>query len=282
MLQLKRIKPAIIPPALFLLTVIVCFILAAYVSAHPYISNGVTDISDRWQYHTDADTAPKPVALPGGTKGVYLNENWYLTYTLPDAGTNAAILFRSDYLRVIAELEGEEIYRYGDEESVFSTPGKKLIMIPLPDGYAGKEMTLTLTPTMNLRAYGIYMGDEASLISMAVRDMLPSFVLGTAVLLLGLALLVVYFMQRKRNQAVAADFWFGIFVVLVAVFIPSKSFLLLMLLDPISASFMPMIVSFLLPCAVLLFARASCPRFKLPLMIALTVHIAGYLPLSLL
>jgi hypothetical protein len=283
MFQVKKIKPAVlIPPALFLLSVILFLILAAYISSHPYISRGVTDISDRWQYHTDADPVPKPIELPGGTKGIYLNENWYLTYTLPDIGPNAAILFRSDYLRVIASLDGEEIYRYGYEESVFSTPGKKLIMIPLPDEYAGKEMTLRLTPTMNLRAYGIYMGDEASLLSMTVRDMLPSFVLGTAVLLLGLALLIVYFVQRSKNQAVAADFWFGIFVVLVAVFIPSKSFLLLMLLDPVSASVMPMVVSFLLPCAVLLFARASCPRFKVPLMIALAVHIAGYLPTSLM
>ncbi len=283
MFQSKKIKPAaLIPAALFLISVILFLILAAYISAHPYISRGVTDISDKWQYHTDADPVPKPIELPGGTKGIYLNENWYLTYTLPDIGQNAAILFRSDYLRVIASLDGEEIYRYGYGESVFSTPGKKLIMIPLPDEYAGKEMTLTLTPTMNLRAYGIYMGDEASLLSMTVRDMLPSFVLGTAVLLLGLALLTVYFMQRSKNQAVAADFWFGIFVVLVAVFIPSKSFLLLMLLDPVSASVMPMVVSFLLPCAVLLFARASCPRFKVPLLIALAIHITGYLPTSLM
>ncbi|MFZ7102287.1 MAG: GHKL domain-containing protein [Peptococcaceae bacterium] len=279
----KKIKPAeVLPPALLLLAVIVCVILSAKVSARPHISQGVTNISDRWQYHTDADPAPRPIGLPGGTKGVYLNENWYLTYTLPDIGSNAAILFRSDYLRVIASLDGQEIYRYGYEESAFTTPGKELILIPLPDGYAGREMTLTLTPTMNLRAYGIYMGDEASLLSMAVRDMLPAFVLATAVLLLGLALLAVYFMQKRRNRAVAADFWFGIFVVLVAVFIPSKSFLLLMLLNPISAAFMPMIVSFLLPCAVLLFARASCPRFRLPLMIALAVHITGYLPLSLM
>lgn len=278
-----KIKPAyLISPVLCLLAVIFLIIVFVRVCNSPYMTQNITDISDQWHYYTDYDATPKPIRLPCGTEGIYLNENWYITHTLADKGKDAAIMFRSDYLRVIAELDGEEIYCCGYEETSFASPGKKLILIPLPENYAGKEITLTLTPTMNLRAYSIYMGDEASLIAYAVGKSIPVFVMAIFVFLLGATLLCVYFIHRKNNTAISADLWFGVFVVLVGLFIPGKSFLFLILLGPIHATFMLMIVNFLIPCSVLLFVYTSCSTFKIPVIIALCIHIAGYLPTALM
>lgn len=264
-------------PVLYLLPIIFFLIILLQVCNAPYMMRNITDISDQWQYYTEHDTTPNPIRLPGDTKGVYLNENLYITHTLEDYGNDTALMFRSDYLRVIAELEGEEIYRYGYNE--FS-PGKKLILIPLPDDYAGKDITLTLTPTMNLLAYSIYAGDKASLISYAVGTSISAFGIGIFTFLLGLTLLFVYFIYRKK--AIAADFWFGVLVILVGLYIPGKSFLSLILLDPIQAAFILMIVNYLIPCSFLMFVYTSCKRFKIPVLIALGIHISGYLPTALM
>ncbi len=284
MFQSKKIKPtAFIPAIFFLLSVILFLILIIHVSSYPYMSKNITDISDKWQYHTDLDPEPKPVCLPSGTKGIYLNENWYLSHTLEDRGKDAAIMFRSDYLKIIAQLDGEEIYRYGYDQSSIASPGKKLAIITLPDDYVGKKLTLTLTPTMNLRAYRIYIGNVASLMAYAIGKSIPVFAAAIFVFLLGTTLLFAFLTHRKEeDEASSADLWFGIFVILVGLFIPGKSFLLLILLNPSQAAFLIMLVNFFIPCAVLLFAYSSCKRFKIPIIIALCIHIAGFLPTALM
>ncbi len=283
MLSKIRKKPAFgVAPVLSLLLVILLTVVFIRMGNSPYMVSNITDISGQWQYYTDHDPAPQPIRLPHGTKGVYLNENWYITHTLAEQGYNAAIMFRSDYLRVIAELDGEVIYRHGYGEMPFASPGKKLNLIPLPGDYAGKEITLTLTPTMNLRAYSIYMGDQASLISYATGKSLPVFGMGILVFVLGATLLGVYFIHRKNGQAMTADFWFGVFVILVGLHLPGKSLLFLILLNPLQATFVPMIINYLIPCSVLLFVYTSCSRFKVPVIIALCVHTAGYLPTALM
>jgi len=242
-----RKKPAFgVAPVLSLLLVILLTVVFIRMGNSPYMVSNITDISGQWQYYTDHDPAPQPIRLPHGTKGVYLNENWYITHTLAEQGYNAAIMFRSDYLRVIAELDGEVIYRHGYGEMPFASPGKKLNLIPLPGDYAGKEITLTLTPTMNLRAYSIYMGDQASLISYATGKSLPVFGMGILVFVLGATLLGVYFIHRKNGQAMTADFWFGVFVILVGLHLPGKSLLFLILLNPLQATFVPMISIYIL------------------------------------
>lgn len=279
-LKIRRNLP--IFTVLCLLVVISFAVVLVRTCSSPYMARNISDISDGWRYYTDHDATPKPIRLPCGMEGIYLNENWYLTHTLADKGEDVALMFRSDYLRVIARLDGEEIYRYGYEKTSFASPGKKLILIPLPANYAGKGITLILTPTMNLRAYSIYMGDEASLISYAVGKSMPAFAAGFFVFLLGVILLCVYFIHRKNGQAIAADFWFGVFVVLAGLYLPGKSFLLLMLLGPLPATFLLMMVNYLIPCSVLLFTYTSCRSFRVPVIIALGVHLAGYLPAALM
>ncbi len=279
----KKIKPSsYLLPVLLLLLLITLIYAFIQVCSSPYLTQNITDISEQWQYYTEHDPTPKPIKLPSGTEGIYLHENCYLSHSLSDRGNNAALMFRSDYLQVIAQLDGEEIYRYGYEKTSFSSPGKKLVLIPLPNDYVGKEITLTLTPTMNLRLNSIYMGDEESLISFAVGKSIPLFAAGIFLCLLGLTLFCIYFIRRNNEQAVTADFWFGVFVILVGLFLPGKTLLPLILFEPMQATLVLMMVNYLLPCSVLLFTYTSCSKFRVPILIALILHLVGYLPLSLM
>ncbi len=251
------------------------------ITNNPYMKENVADISDKWSYYTDADKTERPIHLPASIKEGHQGQSWYLTCILPNMGENAAIMFRSDYSKVIIRLEEEEIYRFGLEKTPFATPGKKLIISRLPTDYSGKKLTITLIPTMNLRAYSIYMGGEASLIAFAVGKSLPGLIVSFLTFLFGFTLLFFFILFINNENAQNGDLFFSLFVILTGLFIPGKVFLIHMLFSPLQLTFILMILSYLIPIAILLYILSTCTGYKIPVITALVIHSVCYLFFSI-
>ena len=158
--------------------------------------------------------------------------------------------------------------------------GRRLVIAELPDDCAGKTLTLTITKSMNNMMEFIYLGNPSDLMAYAITSSLPVFVLSVSVLLLGILLIVLFFLKSGYYKRMS-NLWFGLFAVLTGLFLPGRSYLIYSLLPPVWIMFIYMVLTYLLPIILIIFVLSIVKKGKIPLIIALCIHSICYLFISI-
>lgn len=135
----------------------------------------VYTLNDGWQIEKNGTLLPSESLLEPDMFRVKDSEVWTITTTLPlENIPGATLYFRTLQAVVEVELDGTEIYSYGRD---LHESGKMLkrgiCMIPLPQGFMGKPVTIRFTATEPLAFNGlapIMFGSEQDLCMKFIED----------------------------------------------------------------------------------------------------------------
>lgn len=143
----------------------------------------------------------------------YKNKDTYmLKYTFnhsQDTITNPTITFLSNHMYIQVYLDEKEIYNSTPHvpTTLSKSPGNQLHLIPLPQDYAGKTLTiqlqLLLEDHIQYEIPQIGFGDRSSMMSYISLCSLPSFLIMVIILFLGLQMLLfnLFFHRRIKQNA---------------------------------------------------------------------------------
>lgn len=172
------------------------------------------------------------------------------------------------YFRVL--LDDEELYRYTEEltPNLSKSPGNVYTAIALPEQYNGKtlriEFTLTLEKGLTYLLSDIFFSDYPSAIhQMFVDDLLHDFII-TAILLIGIILLLVSLFSFRKSFTSDA-FFIGLFALFVGLYgLTESMFNLYMLENPYLSYLINFLVFAAVPAPILAFYRHKVSPFFRP------------------
>lgn len=117
-----------------------------------------------------------------------------------------SILFHSSHQYVKVALDGQTLLQYGHGQTapVRMSPGSPWQFTRLPDGWAGKTLSIHLSGYYNSKGEklnAVALGTKAGLLYYVVKEALPMMITMLPTLVMGLALLGVSFAYRRQEAA---------------------------------------------------------------------------------
>jgi len=255
------------------------FLTALFVRfEHPYRSEQTKLLYDGWTVHTD--TRPQPVSVEDLRQYIPLkpNEVIVLHRVISEDIKDAALSITGAYQWIKIYLNDELVF---DNKTELSgrNPGKALCLLPLPDGYAGKELRIEASSPYELYAYSPYpprLGDMESLrahrVGYSARGVVIAFILmasGISFLLFSLLVTIKY-----PETIQWGNFSFGVFSILLGLATLGERDIWALLFSNVAAGSFDIIVWIAYPFPLLVCLLSKCRRCKTAMRILIAAHSA--------
>ena len=215
-----------------------------------------TALSQGWSAKTDNGTvelseASRPAA---GCVGVLLRLENTLPETLPGSSTLA---FQTKNESVRVWVDDELVYSYGEtpQRAYGFGVGAVWNIAPLPEGAGGKSVSVELVPiggSTGLAPYEFLLASRGDVVSYLAERSLLRIVMSAVLSLIGVcSLLLAAAFALKGDSRLSSAVYFGLFVLLAAVWMITDSGLLQFLIPNKGVSYLMFGCSFYLLCSPL-------------------------------
>ncbi|NTV89417.1 MAG: 7TM-DISM domain-containing protein, partial [Clostridiales bacterium] len=178
---------------------------------------------------------------------------------LPDVNAEDATLrFRAPQQSLELYLDGVRIYSFGtiDTSNTQRTPGSIWHLVTLPSGWQGKELYFrTYAPVEEYSGYMIDLeiGSKSTHVLNIISENMPSFVIGIALILLGMLLIFIVFAGILQQKGIIS---LGLFSILIGIwYIAERKIPQLFIASPLLLIYIANVSIFLMPAAFLSFTR---------------------------
>ncbi|HET8773425.1 MAG TPA: PP2C family protein-serine/threonine phosphatase [Thermoanaerobaculia bacterium] len=200
------------------------------------VISAIAPLDEGWQYALTPPGASAPAAESAWSQDVVPREDrdrWYRVTLPPSTPPDAHLVFRSYLAAFELQVEQERIYAFRDE----AADGRlRLHDVPLPRDCAGKRLYVHIAAGSDAALFGgspllaPAAAAPSALVQAAsdpLRDGLANVIIGSIMIVIGLASIVV---SRVRRSASAGTLlWFGIFAAMYGVRLIVDSYLPLLL-----------------------------------------------------
>ncbi len=188
------------------------------------------------------------------------------TETLPDAFEEGlSLLFESSQSDVEVLLDGERIYTYGMEERSWGkSPGSYWHVVDIPEGSAGKTLTirhLISYDSIRDNIPTIRYGSHGECVETKILDMLPVLVLNCIIIFCGMICIFLHIERtpKRKRAELGSLLCLGLFAILVAVWsLRQCGFLQLLIPNGGVLYFIDLQVLLLFPALIDLFIYTIC------------------------
>lgn len=228
-------------------------------------------VPSHWTLETLETGSIKPISLPYSFK---FDGNYHYALTTKidyqQEGLDSPYLFitmNHSYFRVL--IDNQEIYSYTKETtpSLSKSPGNIYTAVALPHDYAGKELrlefTLTLEKGLTYVLSDLFLSDYPSAIhSMFVNDLFHNSII-LSILLIGIILITISIFTSKESSNMDG-FFIGLFAFLVGLYgLTESMFNLFMLANPYLSYLINFIIFAAIPAPILAFySNKVAPSFR--------------------
>ena len=261
----------IILVSLFFAAILLC------VGLNFYRDIDISTFNDNW-YIENENEDKELISIPGPVDGKYVLEPFIIKKDI--SKNNRTIMFVLEYSSAVAKIDDKEGGKWGFDNGIFAMPGRRLITIDLDD-YDGKILELNLTKYTNNYLGSFYIGSASNLLLYSVRNSLLLFILGMMLIILGIFLLIIYFLDDYTSVNKQSNMFLGMFAIVVGLYLPGRTLFIYYLLSPNQIMITFMILQFLLPVLVLVFALSISKRARALIKSALILHCICYPVISL-
>jgi len=266
--------------ALCLAAILVFGLLAALFVRfeQPYGSEQTKLLYDGWTVQTDARSEPVPAEDLRQYIPLEPDEVIVLRRVMSEDIKDAALSIIGSQQWIHIYLDDELIFDNTTELSG-QNPGKAIYLLPLPAGYAGKELRIEASSPYELYAYSPYpprLGDMESLrayrVGYSVRGVVIAFILMASGVLF---LLFSLFVTVKYPETIQwGNFFFGVFSILLGLVVLGDWDIWSLLFSPAAAGDFDIIVWIVYPAPLLVWVLSQCRRCKMPMRILLSAYFA--------
>ncbi|WP_113671460.1 sensor histidine kinase [Vallitalea guaymasensis] len=259
-----------------LLLVISTILLLYFNNYHkPYMNKNVQDISHNWTYYTNENPTPNHLSTLQHIRDIDTDETLILTKELKRNVENGALLIKSNHQHIEVFIDHKTLlktnYQYNNN---LKNPGMSLYFVQLPDRYAGKTLTIKITSPYKAysgAASSIYLGDIPSLEAFTLSKSMPHFILMIICILLGIGILILYYLQKCKGSSNISFFFFGIFAIVWGLYYPCTDYIVYQFFQPQWVSLISIGLYFLIPIPLTLsfyFRFTFCRKYYIPLVIS--------------
>lgn len=230
-------------------------------------NNNVTELNSGWYYFNGAEKETIK-SLPGNIdKGK--EPAITLMNTLPDNITGSAVLcVRTTYQDLQVYIGKELVYDFGTENHVGSKYGSVLNFIDISENQKGQTVTLNISSTsdeMGRTLSGIIIGDKGAVVLYLIKKNLITLIFSILALSLGLMFVIfaVYLTIKPVRLNRNSYLYFGVFLILSAIWIMSDTNIFQLLDIGIIKRYLISFFSFLLlPIPFLQYIKEACTHGK--------------------
>lgn len=217
-------------------------------------------ISDNWKYNWEGSSSQGLIQVPGKIKGKEAYQKLLLTNILPIQEFRDSTLFiRTSQQSIKVFVNNNLVYTYGNVESGkrADPPGSLWHLIKLPSDYQGLPIQIELkSPYTQYTGLvnEIRIGSKSSHILMLVKRYIGSFIIGGIIVLIGILLIILFFLLTLRSYKFYGVLFLGLFSILSGVWIVSESkFIQFFISSPIFLLNLAFMILFLMPIALIMF-----------------------------
>ena len=267
----KNEKRIVVLAILFIVAILIC------AGLYSYGDIDVSTFNDNW-YIEDGNGGKEFISIPGAIEGKHVLEPFAIKKDISE--NDGAVMFVLEYASLTAKIDDKEVGEWGFDNGMFAMPGRRLITIDL-DSHDGETLELELVKYTNNFLGSFYLGSTSNLVLYSVRSSLMLFILGMILVMLGLFLLIIYYLDDYKSANRKSNMFLGIFAIVVGLYLPGRTFFIYHLLSSNQIMITFMILQFLLPVSILAFALSISKKARVVIKSALILHCICYPVISL-
>lgn len=268
---MKMFCKQIISPLCFCITIIISLIAVIYIfcifdtNCVPLNNNHVTELNDGWYYLNGT----QKVYIKTLPRSIDVNEKSVIsiTNTIPEDLSNDSVMcVKTKYQAIQAFIGDELVYDFGTENELGLKYGSVLNLINISESQKGQNITLNILSSSSLWGKSlskIVLGDKGSILIYILRENIGSILFSVLVFTLGLIFILfsIYLTIRPVRLNRNSYLFFGIFLILSAIWTISDTNVFQFFNISIKARYLMSVFSFLLfPIPLLLYIKGICSR----------------------